>query len=246
MATEKPPEPEKMIWLREEPSARRPSHTRREIAEAALAIADSEGFDAVSMRRVAQELDAGTMTLYHYVRNKDELIMLMVNAVVGETLIPEEELIEGSWREQIRQIALRRRETYRRHRWALERFDYNQPVPNSLYSFEQSLRACASLDISPAEKFELVSLVDDYIFGYALHEAREIVEQQRGWTPEVVEFYERQLESEEHPEFRRLLGDDIEAGFVWAGELFLDEGRFERGLDRLLEGIEAGLEDDGR
>jgi AcrR family transcriptional regulator len=241
MAAETPPEPEKMIWLREEPSARRPSHTRREIAEAGMRIADSEGFEAVSMRRVAQELGAGTMTLYHYVRNKAELIVLMVNAVVGETLIPPEELVEGNWREQMRQIALRRRETFRRHRWALDRLDYGQPVPNGLFSFEQSLRACSKLDISPEEKFELVSLVDDYIFGYALHEAREIIEQQRGWSPEVVEFYKRQLNTEKHPEFRRFLGDDIEAGFVWAGRLFLDEGRFERGLDRLLEGIEAGL-----
>jgi AcrR family transcriptional regulator len=58
-----------LIWLREEPNARRPSHTRAEIAAAALAIADAEGFDAVSMRRVAEKLGAGTMTLYHYVAN---------------------------------------------------------------------------------------------------------------------------------------------------------------------------------
>ena len=59
---------------RPEPGARRPRHTREQIAAAALAIADAEGFEAVSMRRVAAELGAGTMTLYHYVRTKDELV----------------------------------------------------------------------------------------------------------------------------------------------------------------------------
>jgi AcrR family transcriptional regulator len=48
----------------------------RRAAAAALAIADAEGFDAVSMRRVATELGAGTMTLYHYVRTKDDLVAL--------------------------------------------------------------------------------------------------------------------------------------------------------------------------
>ena len=51
-------------------------------------MADAEGFDAVSMRRVASELGAGTMTLYHYVRTKDELVALMDNAIMGEVLDP--------------------------------------------------------------------------------------------------------------------------------------------------------------
>ena len=72
-----------LIWLREEPRGRRASHTRAEIARAAVEIADGEGFDAVSMRRVARQLGAGTMTLYHYVRNKDELITLMADEVMA-------------------------------------------------------------------------------------------------------------------------------------------------------------------
>src|SRR5262245_11406058 len=66
-----------LIWFRQEPASRRPAHTRADIARAALEIADTQGFDAVSMRRVAERLGAGTMTLYHYVRNKEELVALM-------------------------------------------------------------------------------------------------------------------------------------------------------------------------
>src|SRR3954452_24599103 len=84
-----PEEPE-LIWLRQEPSAARSAHTRSEIAAAALEIADAEGFEAVSMRRVAQRLGAGTMTLYNYVRTKDELVTLMADAVMAEALVPAE------------------------------------------------------------------------------------------------------------------------------------------------------------
>ncbi|MFN8215327.1 MAG: TetR/AcrR family transcriptional regulator [Solirubrobacterales bacterium] len=235
----------KMIWLREEPSARNPSHTRQQIAAAALELADAEGFEAVSMRRLAQRLGAGTMTLYHYIRNKDELVTLMADAVIAETLVPEDELAVDDWREAMRQIATRTRETFRRHRWALDRLDYAHPGPNALRGFEQELRACAGLEIPVEERFELVTFVNDYVYGFALREAREIEEQERGWEPEVLEFLQLQLDSEDFPEFRHLLGDDIEAGFAWAGELFLGEGRFERGLERLLDGIQAAL-DGGR
>lgn len=233
-------EPE-LIWLRQEPSTARSAHTRGEIAEAALAIADAEGFEAVSMRRVAQRLGAGTMTLYNYIRAKDELVTLMTDAVMAEALVPEGRLAEGDWRGGLRQIALHTRETFRRHRWALDRLDHSQPVPNGLRSFEQSLRACSRLDIPSAEKFELISLVDDYVFGFALREAREIEDQRHGWNPEVLRFLHGQLESGELTEFRHFIGEDIEAGFDWAGRLLLGEGRFERGLERLLDGIEADI-----
>ena len=58
---------ESPIWARPEPGERRARRAREQIAQAAIAIADAEGFEAVSMRRIAAELGAGTMTLYHYV-----------------------------------------------------------------------------------------------------------------------------------------------------------------------------------
>ncbi len=61
--------------------------TREKIAAAALAIADKEGFKAVSMRRVAQELKVGTMSLYYYVKTKDDLIAAMDDALMGEALL---------------------------------------------------------------------------------------------------------------------------------------------------------------
>src|SRR5271155_1852298 len=108
-----------LIWLRAEPGTRRPGHSRQQIAEVAVRIADDEGFDAVSMRRIAHELGAGTMTLYHYVLNKEELVMLMNDRVMGEILVPDDEL-PADWRAALTAIARRSRRAFERHRWMLD------------------------------------------------------------------------------------------------------------------------------
>ncbi|HVO54523.1 MAG TPA: TetR/AcrR family transcriptional regulator C-terminal domain-containing protein [Solirubrobacterales bacterium] len=229
-----------LIWLREEPSARRPSHTRPEIARAAIEIADEEGFDAVSMRRVAQRLGAGTMTLYHYVRNKDELIMLMVDEMMGEILIPDDQLAEG-WRQALTQIATRSRDAFIAHRWVLDGIEGGEIGPNAMRHFEQSLQAVASLDLDQTLVFEVIGQVDDYVFGYALRELQERQENERGWSPDVVAFLQRELDTGEYPLIRQYLGEDASAGIERVLELFSGKGRFERGLKRLLDGIEADL-----
>lgn len=241
-------EPEKepeIIWLREEPCLRRPGHTRAEIAAAAVAIADAEGFDAVSMRRVAQRLGAGTMTLYHYVVSKDELVTLMVDAVMGEVLVLEDDF-PAEWRPAIARIATRTRETLRRHRWMLDRLGDGRPGPNGLRHVEQSLQAMASAEIPPRAKFEAIVLVDEYVFGFAIREAQESVEREQSWAPGVEEFFRRELSSGEYPLARELLGEDVEEAMQFVAEVLFEEGRFGRGLDRLLDGIEAGLNADRR
>lgn len=229
-----------MIWLREEPHARRPAHSREQIAAAAVAIADGEGFEAVSMRRVAQALGAGTMTLYHYVRNKDELITLMTDAVMGEVLVPDEELA-SEWRPALEQIALRTCATFRRHRWTLDRLGDGRPGPNGLRHFEQTLRAVAATELSDAGKFELIGLVDDYVFGFVLREAQEFAEHERGFGPEVRDFFQHELDSGRYPLIREFLGGDADAGVDRVVALLSREGRFERGLGRLLDGVEAAM-----
>jgi AcrR family transcriptional regulator len=231
---------EMLVWLREEPAARRPSHTRADIARAAIEIADSEGFEAVSMRRVAQTLGAGTMTLYHYVRNKDELVSLMSDSIMGEVLVPEGELADD-WRTALTQIATRTRAIFARHRWIFERFGDGRPGPNGMRHFEQSLAAVASLDLDREEIFDLIGLVDDYVFGYALREVQELEEQERGWPPEVIEFLQREIDTGNYPLISSFFGNDADAGVEEVLDLITAEGRFDRGLKRLLDGIEANL-----
>ncbi|HTR73974.1 MAG TPA: TetR/AcrR family transcriptional regulator [Solirubrobacterales bacterium] len=232
-------EPEPMIWFRQEPTSRRPAHTRADIARAALEIADAEGFDAVSMRRVAERLGAGTMTLYHYVRNKDELVALMNDAVMAEVVVPEGELSED-WRTALTQIAHRSHAAFAAHHWVFQKMnDDGVPGPNGMRHFEQSLRAVAGLGLDRERTFEVIGQVDDYVFGYSLREVQEAEEHEHGWSPEVVDFFRRELATGDYPLIDEFFGEDFEATFEWAMEFMADEGRFERGLTRLLDGIEA-------
>ena len=237
------------IWARPEPGERKPAHTRERIAETAMAIADAEGYEAVTMRRVAAELGAGTMTLYHYVHNKDELIALMDDAMMGELLVPPDELADD-WRESLAQIARRSYATFQRHPWIFEHIaDEDAPNPggpNGLRHFEQSLRAVAGTGLDMPGQFELVSLVDDYVWGHAMR-ARVDMQEHAGERGEerieaMLEYLRAQLSTGEFPYVESLVGDDIRARFEQLMEMSGDENRFERGLQRLLDGIALDLE----
>jgi AcrR family transcriptional regulator len=232
-------EAEPPIWFRDEPASRRPAHTRADIARAALEIADSEGFDAVSMRKVAQRLGAGTMTLYHYVRNKGELIALMSDAVMAELVVPEGELSDD-WRSALTQIANRSHDAFSAHHWVFQKMgEDGSPGPNGMRHFEQSLQAVAGLRLDREQTFEVIGQVDDYVFGYSLREVQERKEQEHGWAPEVVDFFRRELATGDYPLISEFFGDDFEATFEEAMEFMSDGARFDRGLARLLDGIEA-------
>jgi AcrR family transcriptional regulator len=240
-------EPPRLIWLRDEPGTRRAAHSRTEIAAAAVAIADEEGFEAVSMRRVAQALGAGTMTLYHYVRNKDELLTLMHDAVMGEVLVPEGQL-PADWRAALMMIATRSREAFKRHPWTLDRVGDSTVGPNGVRHFEQSLEAVAHAGLAVRERLHLLGLVDEYVFGFTLRETIDWTPDEDGdpWPPEALEFFERELETGAFPHIRALLEDDLIGGDTREGtmrmmELVTGPERFELGLTQLLDGVEAGM-----
>jgi AcrR family transcriptional regulator len=233
------------IWSRPEPGERKPAHSRERIAEAALRIADEEGLEAVTMRRVATELGAGTMTLYHYVRNKDELTALMDDAIMREVLVPEDELAEG-WREGMAQIARRSYAAFKLHPWVFElNDDSGQGAPNALRHIEQSLLVAGRSGLDFEGRFELVALVDDYVFGHAMR-ARATREQrdQEHWEQQIealIRHLETQLDTGEFPVLAEWAAGDVRAGFERIGELAADPDRFERGLQALLDGIELRL-----
>jgi AcrR family transcriptional regulator len=232
------------IWGRPEPGARRARFTREEIAEAALAVADAEGFDAVSMRRVASELGAGTMTLYHYVRTKDELVALMDNAIMGELLIPEGDL-PSDWRDALRLIARRSRESFNRHPWALAAMTDAQMGPNGMSHVEQSVAAVAGLGLGFAQTFEIISLVDEYVLGYALRQREpgpENPDARERWLAQMSQYIDEQLATGDYPQLASLIPDGgMAAAFERMHEGDAAEERFERGLERLLDGIELDL-----
>ena len=128
MATEHDTDP---IWAVPPPAERKPRYTREQIAGVALRIADTEGFDAVTMKRIAAELGAGTMTVYYYVRNKTDIVALMQDAILAGVLIPGPELPAG-WRAAMAAIARRTRQVLMAHPWSLTSFNDAQFGPNAM------------------------------------------------------------------------------------------------------------------
>jgi AcrR family transcriptional regulator len=208
-----------------------------------MAIADGEGLDAVSMRRIAAELGVGTMTLYYYVRTKDELLALMDDAIMGELVVPDDELPEG-WREGLAEIARRTFAAQARHPYARELHPTTQSGPNSIRHLEQSLAVAAHTGLDSGTQLEIIMLVDDYVFGYAVRSGRQRAADD-GVGPEldaVFEYLEAQLESGDYPHLRAVVGDEPRAAMVRLAQQAMDDGRFERGLQRLLDGIELDVE----
>src|SRR4051794_31630639 len=232
--------------MRPAPGERKPAHSRERIAEVALAVADAEGFEAVTMRRVAAELGAGTMTLYHYVRNKRELAALMDDAVMGELVVPEDELADD-WREGLAQIARRSYAAFLRHPWSFDLIgsedDPGVGGPNALRHVEQSLAVAEKTGLDLKGQFEVTALVDDYVMGHAMR-TRSMGRAEH--TPKerldaVIAYMERLLATGEFPRLQAIAGDDIHAGFARVSELATDRERFERGLQIVLDGIELML-----
>ena len=195
------------------------------------------------MRRVAAELGAGTMTLYHYVRNKRELAALMDDAVMGELVVPADELADG-WRDGLAQIARRTYESFLRHPWTFEFIggedDPGVGGPNALRHVEQSLAVAEKTGLDLKGQFEVTALIDDFAFGHAMR-TRGIGRAEQAPKERfdaVISYMERLLETGEFPRLQAVAGDDIRGGFERVAELATDPGRFERGLQVVLDGIE--------
>jgi AcrR family transcriptional regulator len=202
---------------------------REEIVTAALAIADRDGFDAVSMRRVAGELGVGAMSLYHYVVDKDELVALMADALSGELLVEGE--LPGDWRGALREIAHRTYATFLRHPWIVDTFGERDVVTlNALRHVEQSAAAVSALE--PAIGVRLVFATDDYAIGCAFRD----IARQRGRVPdrgrwELPPQLRDALGSGEFPHVARWLLDGSE-------DVPFPDDRFEVGLEALFDGFE--------
>lgn len=155
----RPAEPE-VIWALPQRAGRgpRPAHSRDSIAAEAVRIADAEGIEAVSMRRVAAGIGAGTMSLYNYVPRKEDLYELMVDAVSGEyELTPP----TGDWRADLLSLARQTRDLMHRHPWLPRLLS---PVygfsPNALRYLEHSLGCLTPLEVPDGEKLELIAAVN--------------------------------------------------------------------------------------
>ena len=173
MSTARPDPSLPPIWARPDPPGRGPraALSRRQIVEVALQIADEEGLDAVSIRRLARELRSGAMSIYHYFQSRDELLDLMSDQVAAEMLVHR---LPGDWRDALRAIAHHSRDAFLRHPWLLKKLQHRPCVsPNLMRHIEQSAQAVSGLaerGIDGPLVTGIVLAAEDYTIGFTLRE----------------------------------------------------------------------------
>ncbi|RAG85260.1 TetR/AcrR family transcriptional regulator [Streptacidiphilus pinicola] len=217
-----------MIWLRPERTGRgpEPAHSRAAIAAAAITLADAEGLDAVSMRKVATALGAGTMSLYNYVPKKEHLFDLMLDAVVGEFSLPDEP--SGDPRADLAALAREELAAMRRHAW-LAPLSLTRPSmgPNALRVTEFFLAALADSAWDGGTKMELFAQLNGFVCQFAEWERNAAGGSGAQWQADMVAYLTGVITEGRYPHLAQALGGggapppDVDAVFA-------------RSLDRLL------------
>jgi AcrR family transcriptional regulator len=219
------------VWARPERPSRGRARglDRQQIVRAAIAIADREGLDALTMRRVAQQLGAGTMSLYWHVRNKDELIELMRDEVTGEhTLQPS-----GDWRSDLARFARDTRAIFLRHPWLASVAFGTPPLgPNSLRQDELTMVAMNSLGVDLQTQGAIGAVVYFFVIGFVLRElGQEQVQRRTGvtveqWRAQVAPYIQQQLATGRYPNLQRAISSgsnlDNDATFEFILAFILD------------------------
>jgi AcrR family transcriptional regulator len=230
------------VWAREAEDSSGPQPLSREaIVAAAIEIADADGLEAVSIRRLATRLDARPMSLYSHIGRKGDLIDLMVDEVMGGAIIPGDGPPTDDWREALRQIAQATRKATRAHPWMIAAaFHHPFLGPNTLRHIDQSLAAVSELPLSPERKRAVLLAVDTYTLGFVRWEVRSMKAKDdtpcagRAEAPNAAEidaYIKAQAASGDYPHLAEFVGEDIGLG--------VKAEKFEIGLEWLLTGIAA-------
>jgi AcrR family transcriptional regulator len=212
-----------------------PDLTRERIVTAAIRVADAEGLAQLSMRRIATELGAAPMSLYRHVNGKDELVVSMMDSVIGEDPLPTRP--PKGWRAQLELSSRLQWQSFRHHPWLAQALSITRPqlIPNGMRHTEWALRALDTSGLTIQEMMHVHTTLFSHVRGLALNlEAEAQAEQDSGLTSDEW------METQEHgfraiastgdfPLLSRLVDSDM--------ELDLDQ-LFEFGLGRLLDGLE--------
>ncbi|MBF6080351.1 TetR/AcrR family transcriptional regulator C-terminal domain-containing protein [Nocardia cyriacigeorgica] len=157
----------KSVWSREPRQPKGSGLGREQIVRAAVAILDTEGMGALSMRKLGARLDAGATSLYWYVANKDELLELVLDEFWGMVDVPEPE--QNSWRAVATTFAYNLRDTMISHAWAANLIGHKPSIgPNSLRLTEKLRRTFVGAGFHGNDVYMATGTLFSFVLGQVL------------------------------------------------------------------------------
>jgi AcrR family transcriptional regulator len=213
----------------------RPRLTRERVLQAAVGLADRDGLDALTMRRLGAELGVEAMSLYKHVANKDEILGGILALVVGEIELPS----EGSdWKDAMRRRATSARSVLRQHAWAIGLLESRASTePASLRYVNAILGTLRSAGFSIDDAVHAFWVLDSFVYGHVVQETGFSVA-----TPEDV--------SESASAILERVTPDDYPYLVEAGERAMTPGygldeEFAFGLELILDALERSASPTG-
>ena len=205
--------------------------------QAAVALAARDGIESLTMRKLADELGAGAMSLYHYVANKERLLDEMIDIVFSEIELPSTDV---DWKTAMRRRAISTREVLNRHRWAVGLMESRKsPGPASI-RLHNAVLGCLREGGFPIEMtIQAYSVQDAYIYGFALQEknlpfenaeeSAAVAEEQARQFAELAQEQQGAALAEQFPYLAEVVaghvakvGYDFTAAFEYGLDLILD------------------------
>jgi AcrR family transcriptional regulator len=214
--------------------------SRERVVRAGVELAHRDGIESLTMRKLAEELGVGVMSLYYYVPNKDELLDGMVDIVFSEIEPPSTDV---DWKTAMRRRAISTREALNRHRWAVGLMESRKtPGPASLRLHDAVLGCLREAGFSIEMTIHAYSVQDAYIYGFALQEKNlpfESAEESAAVADEQVREFAELAEERQFAELAESFPHlaEVVAGHV-ANVGYDFTAEFEYGLDLILEALE--------
>jgi AcrR family transcriptional regulator len=210
----------------------RPALSPTQIARVAIQIADADGLESMTMKRVAQELGVTTMALYRYFPGKADLVGLMIDSA-GESAPPFRKS-SSPWHKRLKLWAHSCLSIYREHPWFLEATSarHNLMGPNELSWMEAALKMLAESGLSPKERHYAFLAIIGHVRGYAtFKEMGKHIASDQQWVQDLL--YYLRTEADRFPESLEVLGSDTSTE--------TSDIAFDFGLDCILTGIRAKI-----
>lgn len=203
--------------------------SKHRVVVEAVRLAEREGVDGLSMRRLAGVLGAGAMSLYHYVANKEELLDAMIDLVFEEIELPPD---GTDWQSAMRRRAVSARQVLARHPWAISLMESRtSPGPASLRHREAVTACLRRAGFSVVMATHANWLLDSYVYGFALQEASLPFDTADELADMAEDAFLPQLPPDEYPYLNESAAVLVAAGYDPAEEFIF-------GLDLVLAALE--------